>query len=70
LALIVSEPLPELSAPFGPDCIGEPKKHFLKADEAKQWRRTDLQARAGSLPRAGQTDSYHAIHVDSTLALV
>ena len=28
--------MPELLASVGPDCIGGPKKHFLKADDAKR----------------------------------
>jgi len=41
-----------------------------RTDEVKQRSRTVLQARAEALPRAAQANSYHAIHVDSTLALV
>ncbi len=41
-----------------------------RREEVKQRSRTALQARAEALPRPAQTSSYHAIHVDLTLALV
>ena len=41
-----------------------------RTEEVKQRSRTVLQARAESLPTVAQASSYHAIHVDSTLALV
>ena len=41
-----------------------------RTEEVKQRCRTVLQARVEALPRAAKANSYHTIHVDSTLALV
>ena len=55
--------------------VQEKLGHFFaqlayRTDEVKQRCRTALQARVEALPRPTLASSYHAIHVDPTLALV